>query len=114
ENLRDRHAPGAELPISKCSFHERPGVLGPQLLFADDLLQFSVTPSSDEGAPLLIDSSIGRDSVDEVLDQVAFVAERRAGIDCPRDLVADLLVVTLTVLVTVLLDQHEDVVDVDL
>lgn len=94
QNLSDRRASSAELAAPKRDFHVCPGGLGPQSLFADDLLQLGFTPGSDGGAPLLIYGSVGRDPVDEILDRVALVAERRAGIDPVRDLVADLLVRT--------------------
>ena len=68
----------------------------------------------DERSPLVVDLAVGGDRVDEVLDEVLLVAQRRAGVDRAGDLGADLLVVAVAVLVAVLLDEHQDVVDVDL
>ena len=57
---------------------------------------------------------VNRNRVDEGLDEVPLVTQRRAGVDRPGDLGADLFVVAVAVLVPILLHQHEDVIDIDL
>jgi len=50
----------------------------------------------------------------ERLDEILLVAQRWAGVDCTLDLRTHFLVGAITLRVAILLDQHQDVVDVDL
>jgi hypothetical protein len=94
--------------------YEGLGRLGAQPFPGDDRLEFGVAAGAHEGEPLLVDRPVCRQGIDEVLDEVALVPQGRAGIDGPGDLGANLLVVAVSPLVAVPLDEHEDVVDVDL
>ena len=86
--------------------------VGAHLVFVDPVL--SLRLGGDIGLPLQLHVPGGRDRIDELLDEVLLVAQGRAGVDGPRDLLLDLAVVAVALGGAVLLDQHEDVVDVDL
>ena len=80
----------------------------------DELLKLGLALRGDVRLPLLIDPAQQRHRLDEVLDEVALAAQGRARVDRARDLGTDFLVVAVALLGAELLDEHEDVVDVDL
>ena len=85
-----------------------------QVLSFDDLLEFSFALGRNVCPPLVIDLAGSRDGIDEVLDEVLFVSQAPAGVDRARNLGTDLLIFAIAVGFAPLLDEHEDVVDVDL
>lgn len=114
QDAGDLGARCAQLAVPERGIHERPRLLQLELVRFDELLKLGLSLRGDVRLPLLIDRALQRHRLDEVLDEVALAAEGRARVDGAGDLGADLLVVAVAFLGAELLDEHEDVVDVDL
>ena len=67
-----------------------------------------------ESFPHGVDLVVDGHRIHERLNQFALISQAGGGVQCMRDLCTDLFVFTVVVLFWVVLDQHQDVVDVDL
>lgn len=113
QDLGDGRPGGAQLAVAEGVLDELLSGLRLEVLIRDDPGELGLALGLDEGHPFVVDVPVNRNRVDEGLDEVPLVTQRRAGVDRPGDLGADLFVVAVAVLVPVLLHQHEDVIDVD-
>src|SRR5690606_24742576 len=102
EHVGDGGTCGAEGSVAERGPHERPGRFCTEPLFLDDRFELRLAFGGDERLPLLIDSAIYGDGVDERFDEVFLVAQCRAGIDGAGDLGTDLFIVPVAVLGAVL------------
>ena len=114
QDAGDLGARCAQLAVPERGIHERPRLLQLELVRFDELLKLGLSLRGDVRLPLLIDRALQRHRLDEVLDEVALAAEGRARVDRAGDLGTDFFVVAVALLGAELLDEHEDVVDVDL
>ena len=114
EDFHDGGAAGAEVSVLESSVDELASLLRFQSLSGDDVAEFGLLAMGYVGSPFLFDRAVQTDGVHKVLNQVLLGSQAWAGVHGPADLSADFFVVTVAPLVTVLLDQHEDVVHVDL
>ena len=110
----DGGAAGLQGAVAKSVADEPLGGFGFEVFLVDDGVKLLLTSGGDEPLPFLVDRVGQGYRVDEGLDQVLLVAQCGAGIHRPADLGADLPVLAVAVLLPVSLDEHEDVVDVDL
>src|SRR5690606_17726315 len=85
KHLGDRGAGRAERAVAERGLDEYASGVSPEMLVLDDRLEFCLALGGDECLPLLVDSAVDRDGVDEGLDEVLLVAQGRAGVDGAGD-----------------------------
>ena len=85
---------------------------GLQLFFCDDLFQLLLFLLLHITLPIAVNIRCGVDGVDKAVDQIFFAAQLNAGVNRPVDGSQDAFV--LAVRFTVLHDQHQDIVNIDL
>lgn len=82
--------------------------------FGDDLVQRLFSTCFYKLFPLRVDLAVDGRRIHERLNPVALISQAEGCVQCMRDLCTDLFVFVVAALFSVVLDQHQDVVDVDL
>ncbi len=114
ESFGDRRASCAERAISKNRRDKSTRGLTTQSLFSDDRFQLGLARSRDELLPLFVNGTVDRYRINKRLDEVFLVPQVRAGVNGTGDLSMHFFVFAIAVLAAVVLNEHQDVVDVDL